>query len=614
MSNYNFQNLRLSSNNSDNKKLFITVAISMFFLTVWQIFTTPSEEELKKQQEKIKIEKVKKSDEIIDNKIDNKTNVFVNNNIKKREKKEVYLKNKNFHVGFDVANNRITFLSLNNYKQHEKSIKNVVLLDDEHFIENGWLGTYSNNDINWKLNKKGKDFISIIGEKDGLVFETIYTIGDVYDIKIKQILTNKSNKQNYIEIAPYSRASLKDTKDRIENSSAFRGILMMNDDKIKEIEYKKLQKQSTISTKSNKDGWIGVSDQYWLTGLFAFQDKENNFDKCINYVGLYSKEKQIEMGNCMLKTTYEVKYNKEKNIYQIDFYSKNSNSVVNNGKLEEREELYKLEGGSNNQAVYEMVAYVGPKKLEILNDFEKKYKFEKVDKAIDFGMFYFLSKPLLIILKRLYSITGNFGIAIILLTILVRMIIFPLANRSYRAMAKMKKIQPKMKELQEKYADDKKAFQMAIYQLYKDENINPMSSVIPLFLQIPIFFALYKVLVISIEMRDAQFFGWIVDLSSKDPSSIFNLFGLLNFDVPFALQIGVLPILMGLTMLIQQWLQPATPGMDKTQQKIMKWMPVMLTLMFASMPAGLVLYWTCSNIFTIFQQTIIIRLLNRENK
>ena len=578
--------------------MLITIAISMFFLTIWQIFTTPSEEELKQQQEKTKIEKRISNDEVKNNiQSQNK----VETSIKNREKKEVFLKNKNIHIGFDVANNRITFLALQGYKQHEKSIKNIILLDDEHFIENGWIGTYSNKDINWKLNKKGGDFVSVIGEKDGLIFETIYTIGESYDVKIKQILTNKNNKQNYISIAPYSRASLKDTQDRIENSSAFRGVLLMNDGKVKEIEYKDIKKHS-ITNKSSNNGWIGFSDQYWLTGLFALQDKTNS-NQCKNYVGSYSKEKQIETEKCMLKTTYEVKYNKEKDIYQIDFYSKDEDEKNN-------EQYYKLYPNGNNKAVHEMVVYVGPKKLEVLSDFEKKYNFEKVDKAIDFGIFYFISKPLLIILKRLYAITGNFGIAIILLTILVRMIIFPLANRSYRTMAQMKKIQPRMKELQETYKDDKKAFQVAMYQLYAENHINPMSSIIPLFLQIPIFFALYKVLVISIEMRDAPFFGWIVDLSSKDPSSLFNLFGLLNFDVPAILQIGVLPILMGFTMWIQQILQPANASIDPTQQKIMRWMPVIFTFMFASMPAGLVLYWTCSNIFTIIQQSVIMKLLN----
>ena len=260
----------------------------------------------------------------------------------------------------------------------------------------------------------------------------------------------------------------------------------------------------------------------------------------------------------------------------------------------------------------ETIALVAPKQLELLQKFGEKYKIEKIDKIIDFGIFYFLSKPLLIILKKLYSFTNNFGIAIILLTILVRIIIFPLANKSYKVMAKMKKIAPEIKSLQEQYKDDRSALQIAMYNIYRREKINPMSAIVPLFFQIPIFLALYKVLTISIEMRDASFFGWIVDLSSRDPSSIFNLFGLLNFDVPEALQIGVLPISMGFTMWMQQKFNPTNIGMDPSQQKIMKWLPFVFTIMFASMPAGLVLYWSCSNIFTIMQQFIILKIINKE--
>ena len=255
----------------------------------------------------------------------------------------------------------------------------------------------------------------------------------------------------------------------------------------------------------------------------------------------------------------------------------------------------------------ESVIFVGPKRLEHLQYVADKYKIQKFDKAIDFGMFYFISKPLLIILKKLYALSGNFGVAIILLTILVRMIIFPLANRSYKATARMKNVAPKLKELKETYANDRRALQMATYELYKQENINPMSAIVPMLFQIPVFFALYKVLVISIEMRDAPFVGWIVDLSSKDPTSIFNLFGLLPYEVPQFLQIGVLPIFMGLTMFVQQLMTPM-PQMDKSQQKIFKWMPIILTFILAPMPAGLVLYWSCSNIFTIIQQSVIFKL------
>ena len=557
MGDYNFANLRNTGSN-ENKKLLLAIAMSMLFLTFWNIFTSPSEEELRKQQEKTKIEK-----EIIE-KTKQETSKQVPALQTKREKKEVFLNNKNIKIGFDVANNKITFLELKNYKLHEKSDKNVILLDDDHFIETGWLGSYANNEINWNLEQKTDSSVIVSGNKRGLVFKTVYEITDDYDIKIKQKIIN--NGGNNIGVSNYSRALLKDTSDRIENSYAFRGILFMNDGKIDENDYDQIQKHD-IEKITQNSGWIGMSDQYWITALIS---------------------------NKKAKTTYGAKYNKNKNAYQIDF--KSDIITVKNGE----------------QFETETIALVGPKKLELLQKIEDKYNVEKIDKVIDFGLFYFLSKPLLIILKKLFLLTGNFGIAIILLTILVRMIILPLANRSYKAMAKMKKIAPKMKAIQEQYKDDKKAAQIATYELYKQEKINPMAAIVPLFFQIPIFFALYKVLVISIEMRDAPFFGWIVDLSSKDPSSIFNLFGLLNFELPSLLQIGVLPIIMGFTMWLQQRLQPVSMGMDPTQQKIMKWMPAIFTVMFASMPAGLVLYWCCSNVFTLIQQTVILKIVNKE--
>ena len=561
MSNYGFTNLRNTANNSENKRLLTAIMCSMLFLTVWNFFFSPSEEELKKQ-ETVKMEKIKNENNEYKEKNTKANNIL--NNKQNRAKKEVFLKNKNVHVGFDVANNKITFLALKNYKQHEGSVKNVILLDDEHFIESGWVGTYKNSDINWKLGKKTADRISIVGEINGIKFKTLYEIDDNYGIKIKQRITNNSGKN--ISVSNYSRAFLKDTVDRIENSYAFRGVLTMNDGKIEENKYEKIQKQN-IEKNTNNCGWIGFSDQYWVTALMSNKKEE---------------------------TTYAARYVKGKNSYQIDISS--SPKTVLNGKYIETE----------------TIALVAPKQLELLQKFGEKYKIEKIDKIIDFGIFYFLSKPLLIILKKLYSFTNNFGIAIILLTILVRIIIFPLANKSYKVMAKMKKIAPEIKSLQEQYKDDRSALQIAMYNIYRREKINPMSAIVPLFFQIPIFLALYKVLTISIEMRDASFFGWIVDLSSRDPSSIFNLFGLLNFDVPEALQIGVLPISMGFTMWMQQKFNPTNVGMDPSQQKIMKWLPFVFTIMFASMPAGLVLYWSCSNIFTIMQQFIILKIINKE--
>lgn len=555
-------------NNVDNEnktKMLIAIGVSMVFLTIWNFFITPNGEEIEKQQaeqkkiEQIEKQKVEEAKKQLEEK--NKTSI--------KEKKEIFFDTKKTRVAVDVNNNRLSFLTLKDYKLHEKSIKNVVLLDDEHFIETGWFGDVVNNKINWKVRNKTNNSVVLYGSDGILDFEMKYIFEDNYIIKVQQKVVNVSRETK--KISNYSRASLVDTKDRIENSYAYRGVLVMNENNINELNYDKIQKQDIEFKQSKKQGWIGLSDQYWLTALI---NKNDN-----------GKE-----------TTYTARYNKDKNTYQIDFNGENIKTLKSGEVLQN-----------------ETLIYVGAKNLDVLNKVSDDYKIEKFDKAIDFGMFYFISKPLLIILKKLYKISGNFGVAIILLTILVRMIIFPLANRSYKATAKMKLLSPEMKDLKEKYKDNKQEMQKATMELYKKYKINPMSAILPMFLQIPIFFALYKVLVIAIEMRDAPFVGWIVDLSSADPSSFANLFGLLSFEVPQFLQIGLLPCIMGLTMFIQQKMTP-NMSIDKTQQKLMNWLPVIFTFMFAGMPAGLVLYWSCSNVFSIIQQSVLLKVVNKESK
>ena len=224
---------------------------------------------------------------------------------------------------------------------------------------------------------------------------------------------------------------------------------------------------------------------------------------------------------------------------------------------------------------------------------------------IDWGWFYFITKPMFWLIDNLYKLLGNFGLAILATTVIVKAIFFPLANKSYKSMANMKKMQPKMLEIREKYADDKMKQQQAMMELYKTEKINPIAGCWPVLLQIPVFFSLYKVLYVTIEMRHAPFFGWIQDLAAPDPTSLFNLFGLLPFAVPHALMIGVWPLIMGVTMFLQMRMNPTPP--DPTQAMIFTWMPVIFTFMLSSFPAGLVIYWAWNNTLSIIQQGVIMK-------
>ncbi len=249
--------------------------------------------------------------------------------------------------------------------------------------------------------------------------------------------------------------------------------------------------------------------------------------------------------------------------------------------------------------------FAGAKQADVLKGYEKSLGAESFYDAIDWGWFFFLTKPFFWILNTIYKLVGNFGVAIIILTIIVKTVMFPLAYKSYVSMGRMKKLQPQTEKLREKHKDDPQAMQRAMLELYKKEKVNPASGCLPILFQIPVFFALYKVLFVTIEMRHAPFFGWVKDLAAPDPTSMFTLFGLIDWSPPTFLMIGIWPLIMGVTMWLQMQLNPAPP--DPIQKKIFAWMPVLFTFLLGSFPAGLVIYWTANNVLTIIQQSTIMK-------
>ncbi len=327
--------------------------------------------------------------------------------------------------------------------------------------------------------------------------------------------------------------------------------------KLVEVSYDDIEKKKNISCSPGK-GWIGFTDKYWLSAFipnsdvalqsgYDYQDKDHTFRS-------YSKSAPITVAS---KSTHVIKHH----------------------------------------------LFSGAKILKMLDGYEESHKFKHFDLAVDFGWFYFLTKPLFYVLDNLNAILGNMGFAILILTVFFKILSFPLANKSHRSMARMKQLQPKMDKLKEQYGSDHQKYSMELMALYKKEKVNPASGCLPTLIQAPLFFCLYKVFFVTIEMRHAPFLGWIQDLSAPDPTSFINLFGLLPFDAPTWLIIGAWPLIMGVTMIIQQRMGPQST--DPTQAKMMMVLPIVFTYMFASFPSGLVIYWAWSNVLTILQQYYI---------
>jgi len=315
-------------------------------------------------------------------------------------------------------------------------------------------------------------------------------------------------------------------------------------------------------------GWFGITDKYWATAMVPDQTTPTDV-----YVTGFARQ------------------GAHKERFQID-YIKRGLSVA-----------------PGQEVSAEMRLFAGAKKVGVIEDYGTSLNIKKFDLLIDWGWFYFITKPLFHVIDWLaqffagLGLTGNFGLAILATTVLVKLVFFPLANKSYESMAKMKKLQPEMEKLRERYKDDKMKQQQELMELYKAQKINPMAGCLPMLLQIPVFFALYKVLFVTIDMRHAPFYGWIKDLSAPDPTSLFNLFGLLPFATPDFLHVGLWPIIMGFTMWIQMQLNPQQP--DPIQQQIFNWMPVVFTFMLASFPVGLVIYWAWNNVLSLMQQYYI---------
>lgn len=470
---------------------------------------------------------------------------------------------------------RIDDLSLRQYFETIENTTPVTLLSPsrtEHplYMDFGWLGDTGvatpDNNSQWRLTSgntplsKDHPITMTWSNGAGLTFERVYALDDQYMFTVTQTVTNRTG--NAVSLHPYASITRQGLPaDYQKNAVMHEGPIGWFDGDLHEVSYKNLDKKPRQDF-GGTNGWTGFTDKYWFTGLVPADGAAQTF-RFVRAEGAAHP------------------------VYQIDMTGAAMNVAP---------------GASVTDTMH---AYVGPKKLSVLNSYKTSMHIDRFDLVIDFGKFWFLTKPFTFILSWLGHTIGSFAVALLIFTLIVRAAVFPLANKSYRSFARMRKIQPKMLEIREKYGDDRAKLQTAIFELYKKEQVNPMAGCLPLLIQIPIFFSLYKTLYISLEMRHAPFFGWVHDMSAPDPLSVFTLFGAIDWTPPQLLQIGVWPLIMGFTLFLQQRLNP--PAQDPVQAKILGFMPVMITLLMAHFPAGLVIYWSWSNTLSVIQQYILMR-------
>ncbi len=399
----------------------------------------------------------------------------------------------------------------------------------------------------------------------GLVFRRTIKVDAHFMFTLTDSVENKGT--SAVKLFPYALVSRHGRPQLSGYAVLHEGLLgIVGDSRIQEITYDAIEKEpQQTKTLKGTGGWIGFTDKYWATAVIP--DQQTPFDARFLATGTTSK------------------------IYQTDVFGQPRD----------------IAPGTSSDVTTRIFA--GAKVTDMLETYQNSQGIRNFDLMIDWGWFYFITKPMFWMIDFLYRFTGNFGVAILLVTVLVKAAFFPLANRSYLSMAKMKSVQPQMAALKERYPDDKQKQQQELMELYKREKINPVAGCLPVIIQIPVFFALYKVLFVTIEMRQAPFFGWIHDLSAPDPTNIFNLLGLIPFDptqLPLFghfLALGVWPVIMGVSMFIQMKMNPEPP--DPVQKQMFAWMPVIFTFMLGTFPSGLVIYWTWNNLLSVSQQALI---------
>ena len=550
----------------DTKNVIAAISLSAAVIILYSLFFAPSPEEIRKNSKNTnQIEKNSETPTLEDN----KELAAISREDAINENERVEFENNDIKGSISLIGGSIDDLIFKNYTSSLNGNDNIVLLNprkisDGYYVETGWVTNNKNIDLPnsktvWEIdgNKKltpTQPVTLFWQNKQGIKFEKIIEIDDKFLFTINQKITNNSDR--IYNLYPYGQIIRNQAPDVTNFYILHEGLIGVFDEQLVEKDYEDIEDKKF--SQNAESGWLGITDKYWITTLIPENNKDFRSD--------------------------------------FDFKDKFRASFI---------EINPVEVAANSSVVSKTRVIIAAKEVNTIDGYAENLKINNFDLAIDWGWFYFFTKNFFFAIDYFFKLTGNFGIAIILITICIRIVFFPLANYSFRSMAKMKVLQPEMTRLKELHKDDKMKLQQEMMALYKKEKVNPVSGCLPIFIQIPFFFAIYKVLFVTLEMRHQPFFGWIKDLSEKDPTSIFNLFGLIPWDPPSFLIIGIWPCLMGLTMYLQQKLNPTPP--DPIQQKIFMFFPLFLTIILAPFPSGLVIYWTINNILTMAQQVVIMK-------
>jgi YidC/Oxa1 family membrane protein insertase len=550
----------------DSKNVIAAISLSAAVIILYSLFFQPDPEIIKQNlTEQRKIESNVDTPSLDKN--ENFTKLSRQDALKENDR--VQFENSSVVGSISLKGATIDDLTFKEYNLELNGNEKVTLLnprnvDDGYIIESGFVSTNKNIDVPdastvWKVlgNKRltNNNPIKLIwSNSQGITFEKHITLDDQFLFTVKEKIVNRSDKSYNF----YSYGQI--IRNKIPEISGFyilhEGFLSVLDDELIEEDYDDIQEKKF--TRTSQEGFVGISDKYWITSVIPQKGKE-------------------------FKTTFDYK-----NKFRANYISTQGTEVGPNSSIEEKIQII-----------------TAAKKVNIIDGYAENLKINKFDLVIDWGFMYFITKPLFFALDYFFKLLGNYGLAIIAVTVCIRLAFFPLANFSFKSMGKMKLLAPEMARLKELHKDDKMKLQQAMMALYKKEKVNPMSGCLPILVQIPVFFAFYKILFVTLEMRHMPFYGWIKDLSDRDPTSVFNLFGLIPWDPPSFLLIGAWPIIMGITMFIQQKLNPTPP--DPIQAKIFMFFPLFLTIILAPFAAGLVIYWSFNNIFTMIQQYIVQR-------